>query len=130
MTTVDEQKVLREAYSRCLVLKELLHHQTLGDSLATKAEQLADAIHHYIVKKTEYSTVAIGAGQGIKRKTMDKLKINDRIRILIGVYKGKKGRVDMLSANKGIGVLMFAIERDEYITLPLTWFKPEEIEKI
>lgn len=49
--TVDQQKVLREAYYRCLILKELLRHQTLGDTLAAEAEILADKINHYIVKE-------------------------------------------------------------------------------
>ena len=49
-----QQMVLREAYDRCLVLKRLLACLSLSDSrteLYTKAEQLADAVHHYIVKK-------------------------------------------------------------------------------
>ena len=59
---------------------------------------------------------------------MAKLKIGDRIRVLVGAYIGQEGRVDSLSdAPKCIGIHVFG---GKEIALPLTWFKPEEIEKI
>ena len=59
---------------------------------------------------------------------MAKVKVGDRIRVLVGVYTGKEGRVDSLSdAPKSIGVHVFGGEKT---TLPLTWFRPEEIEKV
>ncbi len=53
MTGLEEQKALREAYNLCLVLKYLLCHNFMDDELYLKAEQLADAIHHYIVSEEE-----------------------------------------------------------------------------
>lgn len=51
--TVDQQKTLREAYNKCLVLKELLRHQTIGDTLAIEAEILAYEIQRYIVPEEQ-----------------------------------------------------------------------------
>lgn len=60
---------------------------------------------------------------------MATLKIKDRVRILVGVYVGKEGRVDSISsALKSIGVYVFAGGKVK--ALPLTWFRPEEIEKV
>lgn len=57
---------------------------------------------------------------------MDKPKINDRVRVLVGAYTGKEGRVESLSdAPICIGVHIFG---GKEITLPLTWFWPEEVE--
>ncbi len=59
---------------------------------------------------------------------MAKLKVGDRIRVLVGVYTGKEGRVDSVSsAPKSIGVYVFGSKET---TLPLTWFRPEEVEKV
>ena len=49
MTGLEEQTALRRSYDLCLVLKYLLCHDFMDDELYLKAEQLADAIHHYIV---------------------------------------------------------------------------------
>jgi len=46
---ITEQELLRKAYDKCLSLKHLLSRESLDDELYFKAEQLADAIHHYIV---------------------------------------------------------------------------------
>lgn len=51
MTPMEEQKALKIAYDHCLVLKYLLCPDFMDDELYLKAEQLADAIHHYIVKE-------------------------------------------------------------------------------
>lgn len=61
---------------------------------------------------------------------MAKVKIGDRIRVLVGVYTGKEGRVKSLSdAPKRVGVHVFGgLQKD--MILPLTWFRPEEIEKL
>ena len=60
---------------------------------------------------------------------MAKVEVGDRIRVLIGDYTGKEGRVDSLSdAPKCIGVEVFGTGGK--MVLPLTWFRPEEIEKI
>ena len=59
---------------------------------------------------------------------MAKPEVGDRVRVLVGVYAGKEGRVDSISdAPKCIGVYVFGSNK---MTLPLTWFKPEQIEKI
>ncbi len=59
---------------------------------------------------------------------MNKPKIKDRVRVLIGVYAGQEGIVESLSdAPKCIGVHVFA---GKEIALPLTWFRPEEVEVI
>lgn len=60
---------------------------------------------------------------------MAKLKINDRVRVLVGVYTGQEGRVESLSdAPLCIGVHIFGGKKE--VVLPLTWFRPEEVEKI
>ena len=52
MTVPNEQQVLREAYDRCLWVKRWLQASpTIPDGLIRKTEELADAIHHYIVPK-------------------------------------------------------------------------------
>lgn len=60
---------------------------------------------------------------------MAKIEVGDRIRVLVGVYTGREGRVLNLAllAPKSIGVHIFV---GKEATLPLTWFRPEEIEKI
>ena len=63
-----------------------------------------------------------------KGDPMAKIEVGDRIRVLVGVYTGKEGRVDSLSdAPKCIGVYVFGSKE---MTLPLTWFKADEIEVI
>jgi hypothetical protein len=48
----NEQQILRKAYDQCLSLKRLLQAGTkVPDEVVTKAEELADAIYHYIVPK-------------------------------------------------------------------------------
>ena len=53
-------------------------------------------------------------------------KEGDRIRVLIGVYTGKEGVVATIAPNapKSVGVRVLGTDG----VLPLTWFKPEEIE--
>jgi len=61
---------------------------------------------------------------------MAKIEVGDRIRVLVGIYTGKEGRVDSVSsAPKSIGVYVFGGLPKEMV-LPLTWFRPEEIEVI
>lgn len=53
-------------------------------------------------------------------------KEKDSVRILVGVYAGKEGKVDTIAegAEKLIGVHIPG-ER-----IPLIWFEPEEVEKL
>ena len=55
-------------------------------------------------------------------------KTSDRIRVLIGVYAGKQGVVDAIATEqeKSVGVRILGGGK----VLPLTWFKPDEIEKV
>lgn len=56
-----------------------------------------------------------------------KFEEKDRIRVLVGVYQGKEGKVIVLAldAPKSVGVTIYGAEK----ALVTTWFKPEEIEK-
>ena len=53
-------------------------------------------------------------------------QMDDRVRVLMGVYAGKQGVVDVIATEqaKSVGVRILGGEK----VLPLTWFKPEEIE--
>lgn len=57
-------------------------------------------------------------------------KTGDSIRVLIGDYTGKEGVVGVIATTKGadksVGVRLFAVEK----ALPLTWFKPDELQKV
>lgn len=52
----------------------------------------------------------------------------DQIRVLVGVYQGKEGKVTVLAPDvpKSVGVTICGAEK----ALVTTWFKPEEIEKL
>lgn len=54
-------------------------------------------------------------------------KIKDKIKVLVGVYKDSVGTVEAIApdAKKNIGVNV----KSKDSKLPLTWFKPNEIEK-
>ena len=59
---------------------------------------------------------------------MKKPKIGSTVRVLAGVYAGRDGKVQVLSdAPKSVGVLVYG---GDGATLPLTWFKPEEVEEL
>lgn len=68
-------------------------------------------------------------GQEEKERTVTmKFEEKDRIRVLVGVYQGKEGRVTCLApdAPKSVGVTIYGADK----SLVTTWFKPEEIEKL
>lgn len=60
---------------------------------------------------------------------MAQLKLKDRVRILVGMYKDLEGIVDTVcNAEKGVAVRVFS--KGDLKPLPITWFKPKEIEVI
>lgn len=60
---------------------------------------------------------------------MAKFKEGDSVRVLVGIYAGKQGRVEIVTntAPKGVGVRVYG---EGKMTLPLTWFREEEIELV
>lgn len=60
---------------------------------------------------------------------MAKPKFGDRVRVLVGMYKDLEGVVDTVcDAEKGVAICVFP--KGEVKPLPITWFKPKEVEVI